>query len=66
MCLALLNDGKLVSGSYDKTIRIWDTKRNYECVKTYEETEGVYSLLFTKKKDKLILGLDDGSIKIYR
>ena len=32
-CLLLLNNGNLVSGSTDKTIKIWDLE-TFECLKT--------------------------------
>ena len=35
MCVAVLGDGRIVSGSNDKTLRVWDLSSG-ECVQVLE------------------------------
>ena len=56
-CLAQLNNGRLVSGSEDKTIKFWDVKFKKLC-STIEVGSVVYSLLVLAKNGKLCVGLN--------
>ncbi len=44
-CLILLNDGTLASGSFDRTIKIWDTITGQEIKTLSGHTGYVYSLI---------------------
>ena len=44
MCLTI-NDGKLYSGSFDKTIKVWDCSTNKLITTLTEHTSGVNGLL---------------------
>jgi WD40 repeat protein len=45
-CLSLLSNGSIVSGSADKTIKIWDAVKGYACVNVNKELgDFVQSLL---------------------
>jgi WD40 repeat protein len=70
--LIYLGDGKIASGSEDKTVKIWDVKNilngysnNYKCLATLTgHTDTVYSLLYINNH-KFISGSLDSSMKIW-
>ena len=64
MCLAVLPDGKLVSGSYDKTIKIWDPDTG-ECIKTLKGNSDSVNCLAVLPDGKLVGGSYDKTIKIW-
>jgi WD40 repeat protein len=35
-CLAMLQNGNLVSGSYDKTLRVWDSNDGFKAVLVHQ------------------------------
>ncbi len=59
--LAILsNKNKIVSGSYDKTIKIWQSQSPYECEATlYGHTDYVLALAILPNSN-IVLGLTDG------
>jgi WD40 repeat protein len=62
--LITLHDGKLVSGSKDNTIRIWDPDQKFACVSTIGgQNNWVYCLL-TLPDGLVATGSDDSKIKI--
>ena len=61
--LAVMPDGRLVSGSYDKTIRLWDTSTAKESVKL-EAPANVISLVGLYD-GHLASGLDDNTIRLW-
>ena len=59
-----LESGKLVSGSYDNTIRIWDIKEKSGNELIINETERILSLL-EFEKNKILSGTGDNSINLW-
>ena len=59
-------DGKrIISGSRDQTIKIWDTNTG-ECLKTLgEHSNSVNSVVFSPNGTKIVSGSADGTIKIW-
>ena len=56
---------KIISGSYDKTVKIWDANTG-ECLKTLEgHSSGAYSVAYSPDGTKIISGLSDKTIKIW-
>lgn len=58
-------DGKkVISGSHDQTIRIWDasTKKN---LSTLENTGKIFSLAMTPNQKHILYGANDGTIRIW-
>jgi WD40 repeat protein len=49
--LRQLGNGYFVSASQDKTIKIWNSDQEYECVKTFTESSEIYSLEISKNYD---------------
>ncbi|KIL61187.1 hypothetical protein M378DRAFT_82839, partial [Amanita muscaria Koide BX008] len=67
MSVAFSPDGKLaVSGSYDKTIRIWNTEIGVlERGPLYGHSGCVYSVAFSPDGKQIVSGSDDGSVCIW-
>ena len=57
-----MHDGKLVSGSSDKTIRVWDIEKGK--VKVLKGHTGLVTTLLTRK-GKLASGSDDKTIRVW-
>ncbi|MEE0993008.1 MAG: hypothetical protein UH542_08515 [Bacteroidales bacterium] len=56
---------KIVSGSYDNTIKIWDANTG-ECLKTLEgHSLVVISVAFSPDGTKIVSGSDDKTVKIW-
>ena len=56
---------KIISGSGDNTIKIWDANTG-ECLKTLEgHSYGVYSVAYSPDGTKIISGSHDKTIKIW-
>jgi WD40 repeat protein len=61
-----LDGKKLASGSKDKTVRIWDSARDYSYVKTLEgHAESVHSLAFSPDGTRLVSGSEDETVRIW-
>ena len=63
MCLTL-HKNKLYSGSWDKTIRIWNTETHEEIGILRRHTERVFCL--TIRENKLYSGSEDKTIRIWK
>jgi platelet-activating factor acetylhydrolase IB subunit alpha len=65
-CFVNLSSELFASGSHDKTIKIWDTNNNYNCLRTLVgHLDWVSALLYVNKEDYLISGSDDKTIKVW-
>ena len=60
------HDGtKIVSGSYDKTIRVWNVDTG-ECILTLKgHTWSVYSVVFNHDGTKIVSGSYDNTIRVW-
>ncbi|KAK4139671.1 uncharacterized protein C8A04DRAFT_40548 [Dichotomopilus funicola] len=66
MSVALSSDGsRIVSGSCDETVRIWDTKSGKEIQKFEGHSESVYSVAFSLDGNRIISGSADKTIRIW-
>ena len=61
--LIQLSSGKIATGSYDKTIKIWDIN-NFKCEKTINE-EGNVICLLEFKPNLLLSGTDENTIQLW-
>jgi WD40 repeat protein len=59
----LLHDGKVVTTSSDRTVKIWDPK-DYQNLHSLELDSSV-TCLYQLKDDRLITGTQDGSLRIW-
>ena len=64
LCLQMLHSGQLVSGSGDKTIKIWDTTAGI-CLKTFQGHTNFVSCLQMLPSGQLASGSWDKTIKIW-
>lgn len=62
--LLVVND-KIISGSRDKTVKIWDPC-SQDCLATIPCEERVYSLAFSPKEQYLFVGLAYGDIEAFQ
>ena len=62
-CLIELSSGKIATGSYDKTIKIWNLD-NYECEKTITE-EGIVFCLLEFEPNILLSGTEKNTIQLW-
>ncbi|RNA23008.1 WD40 repeat-containing, partial [Brachionus plicatilis] len=59
-----MQDGKIVSGSSDKTIKIWD-KDTFECLKTINGHNSYVNCLAIMQDWKIVSRSSDKTIKIW-
>jgi WD40 repeat protein len=65
-----LSDGLFASGSYEQTVRVWDIKEDYKCIKILNYSEKapakeVYALLYCEKERVLLSGYRNHNIKAW-
>jgi WD40 repeat protein len=64
--LAILPNSNIVSGSYDKTIKIWQSEYPYQLITTlYGHTSEVYKLIILPNSN-IVCTSDDNTIKIWQ
>ncbi len=64
--VAFSKDGKyIVSGSWDKSIKIWERETGNQIQTLKGHSSGVTSVAFSKDEKYIISGSDDKSIKIW-
>lgn len=60
--LTVLPDGKLVSASSDKTVRVWDRGK---CSLTLKDHKGSVTALAVLPDGKLVTGSDDRTVRVW-
>ena len=64
-CVRWMNDSHAVSGSLDKTVRIWDTTSS-ECQRIFKGHNGtINDLKVVAQKNYIITGSSDGSVRYW-
>ena len=59
------NNQYVVSGSFDKTVRIWDVESG-DCIKTLEgHTFGVNGVSFSPNNQYVVSGSNDKTVRIW-
>ena len=64
MSIIQLNDGKIVSGSADKTIKLWDLN-TYQCIQTLKGHEHFVYSIIQLNDGKIASGSTDKTIKLW-
>ena len=57
--LISLNDGKIVSSAADETIRIWDPKDHYNCIRTISLNYNYAVSMLLLNDGKILLGCEE-------
>ena len=60
-----LDESLFTSASSDKTIKIWDSKKSYQCIKTINENEAPIKLFCLLHYGKIAVGDDFGIINVF-
>jgi WD40 repeat protein len=65
-CIAFLPDGMyIVSGSWDKTIRVWNTKTGGIAFGPFRHTDKINSVAFSPDGTKIVSGSRDKAIRVW-
>ena len=62
--LSITNDGRLISGSEDKSIKIWDT-RSWTCVQTIDGHDDFVRIVLGLNGNRIASGSRDNTLKIW-
>ena len=62
--VCILDNDKIVSGSHDKTIKIWNSNTG-ECIKTLTGHTSFVNSVCILNNDKIVSGSHDKTIKIW-
>ena len=62
-CLAVLDDGRVVSGSFDGTLRVWDVASG-QCLNTLEGHGGRVRCLAVLDDGRVVSGSWDGTLRV--
>ena len=66
MSVVMSADGsRIVSGSYDNTIRVWDVVSGREVAKLEGHTSGVRSVVMSVDGSRIVSGSDDMTIRVW-
>jgi WD40 repeat protein len=64
--VAFSPDGKqIVSGSFDKTIKLWDAVTGKEILTFKGHTDPVFSVAFSPDGKRIVSGSHDGTVKVW-
>ena len=63
-CVAAMSEGRVISGSYDKTIKLWDVDEG-TCLKTFKGHKGVVTCLVSISENSFASSSGDGTIKVW-
>ena len=64
MSIIQLSDGKIASGSYDTTIKLWDMN-TYQCIQTLKGHEQAVNSIIQLSDGKIASGSFDKTIKLW-
>jgi WD40 repeat protein len=64
--VAFSPDGKrIVSGSLDNTLKVWDAETGQEMLTLKGHSDPVYSVAFSSDGKRIVSGSDDNTLKVW-
>ena len=64
MCVVELGDGRVVSGAYDKSLRVWDVGTG-ECVQVLEGHTEQVKCVVELEDGRVVSGARDNSLRVW-
>jgi WD40 repeat protein len=62
--IAVLSEGRIMSGSKDASIKLWDLKKG-TCIKTFKGDSASINCLTVLSDEQIVGGTEDGTLKIW-
>jgi WD40 repeat protein len=56
---------RIVSGSHDKSVRMWDAKTGKQLKEMQGHTAGIWSVAFSPNGDRIVSGSSDKSVRVW-
>lgn len=63
--LGFMSDGRLISGSWDKTLRIWDVNSGQQTAKLTGHSSAIYDISLLPDDGRVVTSSKDGTLRVW-